>query len=145
MLMSEHVYCVAMALKMTQQVEQHICINFCIKLEHFLVESIWMIQKATAMGNWWLAASLGKCTWHSKSSRWLSPLQPRFGTLQLPAFPKTKLPLKGKWFQTVDEIQENMTGQLMAIGRTAWAPKVPSLKGTEASLSYIQWFLYLFQ
>ena len=50
--LSEHVYCVAMALKMTQQVEQHISINFCIKLEHSSKETIWMIQKALAMDNW---------------------------------------------------------------------------------------------
>ena len=30
-------------------------------------------------------------------------------------FPKLKSPLKGKRFQTIDEIQENMTGQLMVI------------------------------
>ena len=30
-------------------------------------------------------------------------------------FPKLKSPLKGMEFQTVDEIQENMTGQLMVI------------------------------
>ena len=28
-------------------------------------------------------------------------------------------------------------------GRTDWGPKVPTLKGTEASLSYVQCFLYL--
>ena len=33
-------------------------------------------------------------------------------------FPKLKSPLKGKRFQTISEIQENMTGQLMEIGRT---------------------------
>ena len=49
MLLSEHVYCVAIALKMT---EQQICINFCIKLEHSFAEIIWMIQKAVAMSNW---------------------------------------------------------------------------------------------
>ena len=31
--------------------------KFCVKLEHSSVETIQMIQKATAMGNWWLAAS----------------------------------------------------------------------------------------
>ena len=31
------------------------------------------------------------------------------------AFPKTKIILKEKRFQTIDEIQENMMGQLMAI------------------------------
>ena len=33
-------------------------------------------------------------------------------------FPKLKSPLKGKRFQTVDEIQGNTMGQLTAIGRT---------------------------
>ena len=59
-------------------------------------------------------------------------------------FPKLKSPLKGKRFQTqtVSELQENVTGQLMAIGRTVWRPKVPTLKGTEAGLSDVQYFLY---
>ena len=45
-------------------------------------------------------------------------------------------------FQTISEIQENTTGQLMAIGGTVWGPKVPIFKGTEVSLSYVQCFLY---
>ena len=114
-----------------------------------------MIQKAAALGNWWLAASswqcaclcitsraqvFGKTSNHSGDS---ASLQPRFDTLWLLAFPKLKSPLKGKRFQTVGEIQENTMGQLMAFGRTVWGPKVPVLKGTEASLSYVQCFLYL--
>ena len=43
---------------------------------------------------------------------------PDLGPCDFRLFPKLKSPLKGKRFQTVDEIQENMTGQLMAIGRT---------------------------
>ena len=58
-------------------------------------------------------------------------------------FPKLKSPLEGKKFQVVDKIQENITGQLMVIGRTVWGPKVSTLKGTEVSLSYVQCFLYL--
>ena len=46
------------------------------------------------------------------------PLQPRFGAPQRLAFSKTKVPLKGKRFQTMNEIQENTTGQLTATGRT---------------------------
>ena len=53
-------------------------------------------------------------------------------------FPKLKSPLKGKRLQIINDIQENMTGQLMMIGRTVWGPKVPTLKGAEASLSYAQ-------
>ena len=50
--LSEHVYCAAIAFKMTEQVEQRICIKFCMELEHSSVETIGMIQKVTAMGNW---------------------------------------------------------------------------------------------
>ena len=50
--LSENVYCVAVTFKMTEQVEQRICIRFCIKLEHSSAEAIQMIQKAAAMGNW---------------------------------------------------------------------------------------------
>ena len=46
--MSEHVYCVAITFKMIESVEQQICFKFCIKLEHFSMESIWMIHKAFA-------------------------------------------------------------------------------------------------
>ena len=72
-----------------------------------------------------------------------APLQPDLVPCEFCFFPKTKSPLKGKTFQTISEIQKNMTGQLMAIGRTVWGPKLPTLKGTEVSLSYIQCFLYL--
>ena len=134
---------------MTEQVEQWICIKFCIKLEHSSMETIQMIQKATPMGNWWLAASsqqrvlscitssaefFGETSNHPGDS---APLQSWLGA------PKLKSPLKGKRFQTNDEIQENVTGQLMTIGRTVWGPVVITLKGTETSLSHVQCFLYL--
>ena len=43
---SELVYCVAVTFKMTEQVEQQICIKFCIKLDHSSMENIHVIQKA---------------------------------------------------------------------------------------------------
>ena len=113
-----------------------------------------MIQKAATMGNWWLAASSQQCAclcimprakFFGKPSNHPGDsisLQPRFGTLQLLAFPKTKITLGNK-FQTISEIRETMTGQLMETGRTVWGPKVPTLKGTEASLPCVQCFLYL--
>ena len=52
MLLSEHVYCVAIAFKMIEQVMQQICIQLCVKLEHSSMETIGMIQKAATMGNW---------------------------------------------------------------------------------------------
>ena len=82
-------------------IKQQICIKFCFKLEHSSTKTIWMIQKAAAMGNWWLAAPSWQCT----SSCIISPaeffgetsnlpgdsvpLQPRFDTLWLLAFPRT--------------------------------------------------------
>ena len=107
---------------MTEWVWQRICVKFCIKLEHSSTETIWMIKQAAAMGNWWLAASSWQWTCSCITSReevfWetsnhpgdSSPLQPRFGALQFLAFPKTKSPLKGKRYQTISEIQENMMG-----------------------------------
>ena len=55
------VYCVAITFKMTEWVEQWICTKFPVKLEHSSAEAIRMIQKATVMGIWWLAASSWQC------------------------------------------------------------------------------------
>ena len=134
---------------MTEQIEQQIRIKFCVKLEHSSTETIWMTRKATAMGSWWLAASSWQCA-HSCITSCAeyfgetsnhpgdsAPLQPKFWL-----FSKLKSPLKGKRFQTIKEIQENTTGQLMGTGRPVWGPKVPTLTGTEMSLSYVQCFLY---
>ena len=49
---SEHVYHVEVTFKMTEGVEQKICIKVWIRIEHSSTETIWMIQKASAMGNW---------------------------------------------------------------------------------------------
>ena len=57
--------------------------------------------------NWWLAVHHDNASvhasrlmqsfwWNMKSSRWLSPLQPRFGALQLLAFPQTKVNCESK-------------------------------------------------
>ena len=50
--LSEHVYCVVVKLKMTEQLKQQICIKFCAKLEHSHAEITQMIQNDAAMGNW---------------------------------------------------------------------------------------------
>ena len=147
---------------MTEWVEQGMCIKFCIKLEHSSAETIGMIQKATAMGNWWLAASSWQCArscitsqanFFSKTQNYPDKsalLKPRFLVFccDFWLIPKLKSPLKRKRFQTIDEIQENTTGQLMAIGRTVWGPKVPTVKGTEEYIVLCTMFLlscYLLQ
>ena len=60
-------------------------------------------KTAAVVGKWWLAASSWQCTcqfysscagffWQNITSpRCVSPLQPRFGSLQLLAFPKAKI------------------------------------------------------
>ena len=140
----------ASGIKMTEGVEQWICIKFCIKLGYSSTETIQIIQKTLAVGNWWLAASswlhAHSCIVFGETSNHpgnLAPLQPRFGALWLLAFPKLKSPFKGKRFQTIDEIQENTMGQVVGTGRTVWGGPVPTLKGIEASLSYVQCFFYL--
>ena len=154
--LSEHVYCVSVTVKMTEWVEQQICIKFCIKLEHSSTETIWMIQRAAAIGNWWLTASSQQSlsyyalslmqnfsVKHQITQMTQSPNSPDLKPCNFWLSPKLKSPFKGKRFQIISEIQENMTGQLMAIGRTVWGPKMPTLKGTEVSLSYVQCFLYI--
>ena len=154
--LSEHVYCVTITFKMTEWVEQRICIRFCVKLNIPLQKLFRWFRRPQlwATGDWQFhhdnVPDHASCHMQSfrrniKSLRWLSPLQSRFGVLQLLAFPKTKITLERKEIETVDEIQENTTGRLMVIGRTVWGPEVPTLKGTEASLSYVQCFLYLLQ
>ena len=49
-----------------------------------------------------------------------SPNSPDLVPCDFWLFPKLKSPLKGKRFQTIDEIQENIMEQLMVIGRTVW-------------------------
>ena len=153
--LSERVYCVAVTFKMTERGKQCMCTQFCVKLEHSSMKTTWMIQKATAVRNRWLTASSGQCTSSHNTScagflvehQIAQVIQPPDSPDLVPCdfwvFLKLKSPLKGKRFQTIEEIQENTTGQLMAIGRTVWGPRVPTLKGTEVSLSYVQCFLYL--
>ena len=157
--LSEHVYCVAVTIKMTELVEQQICIKFCIKFEHSSVETIQMIQKATAMGNWCLAALsqharscirscvefFGETSNHPGDS---APYSQDLASCDFWLFPKLKSPLKEKRFQSTDEIYENTKGKLMATWKSVQGPKVPTLKGTEVSLSCVNLassILYLLQ
>ena len=93
---------------MTERVEQQSCIEFCVKLEHSSAQTIQMIQKAAAMGNWWLTVSswrhASSCsTSHveffretSNHSGDTAPLQPIFGALWLLSFPQTKITFERK-------------------------------------------------
>ena len=90
-----------------------------VKLEHSSMETIQMIQKATAMGNRWLAVSSRQCTCSGfivscsflgkhQITQVTQPLySPDLMHYDFWLSPKLKSPLKGKRFQTVNEIQEN--------------------------------------
>ena len=104
-----------------------------------------------ATGDWSFIMTMCLLTYHVscrlfwqniKSPMWLGPPTTRLVPCDFWLFPKLKSPLKGKRFQTIDEIQENTMGSGWQLGEL-WGPKVPTLKGTEASLSYVQCFLYL--
>ena len=134
MLLSEHVHCAAVAFKMTEQVRKWICIRFCIKLEHSSVENYLDDSEGPSYGQLVIGSFITTtCLLRHQDLM----------TCDFWLFPKLKSPLKGKRFQTINEMQENTTGQLKVTGRTVWGPKVPTLKGTEASLSCVQCFLHL--
>ena len=139
---------------MSEWVEQRICIKFCIKLEHSSTETTgWFRRpKLWAIGDWHLCHNSVPAHASHLVQGFLAKhqitqvTQPHYSPDLVPwnfwLFPKLKSLLKGKRFQIIDEIQENTVGQLMVIERTVWGPKVPSLMGTEVSLSYVQCFLY---
>ena len=133
--MSEHVYslilnaCVALAFKMTEQVEQQIGIKFCFMLEHSSIETIQMIQKGRSYGQLVIGSFITTCPLMPyvlcsfSAKHQITQVTQHPSSLDLVSCdfcfsPKLKSPLKGKRFQTINEIQENMTGQLMVIGRT---------------------------
>ena len=98
-------------IQMTEWIEQQIYIKFCIKLELFFAETIW-IQMATGMDKWWFTASSQKhvhscITSGAEFFEEMSnhpgdsvPLWPRFGVLRLWLFPKLTSLWKGRDFRT---------------------------------------------
>ena len=133
--LSERVYCVAVTFKITEQGEQWICIKFSLSLNIPLQNLLGWFRSLQlwATGDWQL--------YHNKAPSHASRLmqsflvkhpitqvtQPHYSPDLAPCdfwlSPKVKLPSKGKRFQTIDEIQENMMGQLMATERAVWGSK----------------------
>ena len=150
--LSKHVYCVAVAFKITKLLEQQICIKFCVKLEHSSEETIWMTQLGQLVIGSFITTtrplihhvSCRVFWWNIKSPRWLGPTTAQIQHPATSGFSQNSNHLrKGRDFRSLMRFQENITGQVMANGRTVWGPKVPTLKQTGVSLSYIQCFLYL--
>ena len=120
--LSEHVYLVATAFKMTEQVEQWICSRFCVKLEHSSAKlcgwfrgpqlcttgDLHLHHDNTATHASRLMQSI--LAKHQITQVTQHPYSPDLAPCGFWLFPKLKSPLKGERFQTVDEIQENMMG-----------------------------------
>ena len=150
--MSEHVYRGAVEFKMTEQVEQWICIKFCVKLEHSSMETYSKDSEGYSDGQLVICSFimrtylfmhriLCRVFWQNvKSPSWLSPSIAQIWHPVTLTFPQTKIIFDR---EEISEIQENTTEQLMVIGKTVWGPKMPTLKRTKASLSCVQCFLYL--
>ena len=100
-----------------------------------------------------------KVFWQNiKSPRWQPLYSSDLAAGDLWFFPKLKLPLKGKRFQTIDEFRKILWSSWWQfnkgfcrvfwtvkeiLGELCGVPKLPTLKRTEAPLSYVQIFLYL--
>ena len=155
MLLSEHVYCVVVAFKMIEWVKQQICIKFFITLEHSSMETIWMIQKAIAMGNWRVTVPSQQCTcsWITSHAEFFGKtsnhpgnsglLQPRFGALWLLAFSKIKITFEREEISDYWWDSGKYNRQLMMIGRIVCGPRCLLWRGLIMSLPYVQCFLYL--
>ena len=96
-------YCVAVELKMIEQAEQQLCIKYYIKLEHSLCRNYSDGSEGHSYGELVIGSFITTMhpLMHHISCRvfWKksnhpgdsAPLQPRFGTRWLLAFPKTKI------------------------------------------------------
>ena len=121
--LNEHVHCVAIAFKTTEQVEQRISIKFCVKLEHppWKVFGWFRRPQLWATGDWQLHHNNMPAQASRLPQRFLvkqntQVTQPPYSPGLVPCdfwlFPKPNSPLKRKRFQTISEIQENTMGQL---------------------------------
>ena len=121
---------------MAEQVEQRVCIKFCIKLEHSSVETIWMIQKAAALGNRWLGASSRQHAhsritssaeflwWNIKSPRWLSPPTAQIWCPSTSGFSQNLNYLwKGRDFRTLMRFRKIQWGSWWQLGELCEVPR----------------------
>ena len=100
--------------------------------------------------------------WQSlKSPRWLSPTTVQIWHFTTSGFSQNQKYLfkgrnfrpsmrfrkiwQGIWWLFKKRISQSVLNSRRDIGRTVWGPKVDILNKTEASLSYVQYFLYLLQ
>ena len=132
--LSEHVYCASIAVKMSKQGKKSAS-SFALSLNippwklfrWFRRSQLWATgdgqlhhNNMPAHVSCLLQSFLVK---HQITQVTQPPYNPDLVPCNFRLFLKLISPLKGKRFQIIDEIQENMTGQLMAIGRLCEVPR----------------------
>ena len=81
--------------------------------------------------------------WNVKSPRSLSPLQPRFGALQLLEFPQTKISFEREETSDLQQDSEKYYGAADGNWEKCVRSQGAYFEGTKVSLSYVQCFFYL--
>ena len=132
---SEHVYCVAIAFKMTEQVEQQICINFVLSLNIPLWELFRWFRRPQlwATGDWQLhhdnmpahashlvQSFLAK---HQTTQVTQPPYSPDLAPCDFWLFPKLKSPLKVNRFQTSMRFRKILQGSWWWLGELCEVPR----------------------
>ena len=134
--LSDHVYCVVVTFKMTEQIEQQICIKFCVKLEHSSVKLFGWFRRLQlwATGDWQLLhhdnmpahashlvqSFLAK---HQITQVTQPPYSPDLMLYDFWLFPKLKSPLKGKRFQPSVRFRQLRQGCWWWLGELCEVPK----------------------
>ena len=140
-------------IQITEWVERWICINFVWSLNLPLWKLFWWFRRLQlwVTGDWQLhhnnvpthASHLVKFFGETSNPPGDSAsLQPRFGTLWLLAFPKTKITFERKEISGHQwDSGKKWLGNWWQLGELWEVPRCLLWKGTEASLSYVQMFL----
>ena len=132
--LSEHVYCVAVTFKWLSESSNESASDFVLSLNMPWLNNL-DVSDGPSYGQLVFSSFITttcllmhhvSCSFlvkHQITQVTQPPYSPYLAPWDFWLFPKLKSPLKGKRFQTIDEIQEKTTGQLMVTGRTVWGPK----------------------
>ena len=136
---------------MTEQVEQWICIKFCVKLEHYLYGNHLDDSEGCSYGQLVIGSFITTMCrlmhhvlcrvfwWNIKSPRWLSP---DLAPCDFWLFPKLKSPLKGQNFRLL--VRLGLSGKYDGTADGNWENCVRSQGASFEDRGIIaQCFLYL--
>ena len=127
-----------------------ICIKFCVRLDHFSLKTIRMIQKVTAISKWSLANSsqqpIHSCItsyeefflWNIKSPRWLNTRTAQIeGSVTSGFSPNSNHLWKGRDFSHLRRFRKIWQGSWWQLGELCEVPKVGLIWQTKTMLPLI--------